>query len=121
VRCVSFAQDRTRFSPCETLTLNIDGKALVTDEVVSAELSVLWETSGKGDTDSGVAFVTKLSCSLSGAPESVTVELPEEPCSYEGPTLKIQWLVRVRMKQSDGLETVEETMFRVGQVGEAEP
>jgi len=60
----------------------------------SVELSVLWETSGKGDTDLGVLqFETITNARGEHAFEA---QLPLLPLTYDGVIVKIGWLVRAR-------------------------
>lgn len=62
------------------------------------ELSVLWQTEGKGDTDLGVVLHRVLAEDGQGATGShdFEVRLPLLPVSYSGTLLKVRWLVRVR-------------------------
>lgn len=59
----------------------------------TVEFSVLWETSGKGDTDMGVVHFAKVT---NRGELAFRVQLPLLPLSYDGTVLTITWLVRVR-------------------------
>jgi hypothetical protein len=69
------------------------------DERRRVELSVLWETSGKGDVDTAAVALRVLS---DGNPATARGErrfeipLPLLPWSYRGELLRIFWYVRVR-------------------------
>lgn len=78
------------------------------------ELSVLWYTEGKGDTDEGVihhetcAENTQIDAARAF---SFRVTLPEAPWSYDGKIVKIRWVVRVRIKPENGAELAAEERF----------
>ena len=86
------------------------------DESKKVELSVLWETEGKGDTDIGVIFYRVL-CDgdpVAGAEEhAFEVDLPALPLSYQGHLLKIGWRVRVRRLRGLGDDTVVDAPFQL--------
>lgn len=71
------------------------------DEGRKVELSVLWETEGKGDTDIGVVLHRVLHEGGEGSPGAtgtcdLDVVLPLLPVTFAGTLLKLRWLVRVR-------------------------
>ncbi len=68
------------------------------DEGRKVELSVLWQTEGKGDADIGVVFHRVLSEGGEGARGTypLDVTLPLLPVTFAGTLLKIRWWVRVR-------------------------
>lgn len=63
----------------------------------SVELSVVWETSGKGDTDLGVLHFETVTNAR--GEHAFVVQLPLLPLSYDGVIVKIGWLVRARRGQ----------------------
>ncbi len=67
----------------------------------TTELSILWETSGKGDTDIGVVHFAKIE---NRGEHRFKVQLPLLPLNYVGRILVIGWFVRVRR----GDQTVDE-------------
>ncbi len=69
------------------------------DEKRKVELSVIWETEGKGDTDVGVVFYRVLAngdATAGTAEYAFEAQLPLLPLSYRGHLVKIVWRVRVR-------------------------
>jgi hypothetical protein len=65
------------------------------------ELSVLWETEGKGDTDRGVVHFAVLADgdpSAARREHAFEVRLPLMPVTYDGVLLRIRWCVRVRRR-----------------------
>lgn len=84
--------------------------------VKRVELSVLWYTMGKGDTDEGVIhFATVAENEEIDARRAFTfsVTLPEAPWSYDGKIVKILWAVRVRVFPKNGKEISTEEGFRL--------
>jgi hypothetical protein len=84
------------------------------EELPSAEVSVRFETSGRGDTDEGVVLLESLAGG--GATElsrSYAVRMPLVPPSYEGKNLKVDWMVRVRVLKPLGEDMVVDTPFTV--------
>lgn len=86
------------------------------DEKRAVELSVLWETSGKGDTDQGVVLHQVL---VDGDPDRARADhrfraaLPLLPLTYDGNLIKIRWLVRVRRRTALGPDEIFDTEFVV--------
>lgn len=84
------------------------------DEKHRVELSVLWETEGKGDTDRGVILFRALA---DGDPAAASAEhafetpLPVLPLTYDGKLIKIRWLVRVRRYVTFGDDMIFEEPF----------
>ncbi|WP_437783784.1 hypothetical protein [Sorangium sp. So ce1097] len=63
------------------------------------ELSVLWQTEGKGSTDTGIAHAEVLTKGQQEPPAEgfpFRARLPLLPRSYRGDLIEIRWLVRVR-------------------------
>lgn len=75
------------------------------------ELSVLWETSGKGTSDLGVLHHEVLPA---GGEHAFEVSLPLLPLSYDGTLIKVTWLVRVRRLVTLGEDLVTDDVFTVG-------
>ena len=66
-------------------------------------LELLWQTSGRGDTDSEVASRTVLTegAELHGRHEfPVRLEVPLAPFSYDGHLIKVRWVARVRVDRA---------------------
>ncbi|MBK7583738.1 MAG: hypothetical protein IPI67_26530 [Myxococcales bacterium] len=90
---------------------------LAGQEERKVELTVMWMTDGKGNTDLEVALFRVLS---DGAGDAATgshrfeVNLPLLPVSYTGTLLKLRWLVSVRRQAPLGGDQIEEKDFLVG-------
>ena len=85
----------------------------------SAELSVLWYTTGAGIEELGVAHYEGREA-IDGddlalySSRGFSVRLPLSPCSYLGKLVKIRWAARVRLRYADGEEVVRELPFSLG-------
>ncbi|MEM9364907.1 MAG: hypothetical protein AAGD07_02850 [Planctomycetota bacterium] len=86
------------------------------DALQSVEVSILWQTTGKGDEDFSVHHfrryhleeLTEIGLESSHPVSSL---LPVTPLSYRGHLIEIGWLVRTRVFMSDGREIVAEQPF----------
>lgn len=89
---------------------------VITDQISSVELTVLWRTEGKGDEDMTIIDYHLLSRQKEdwinpNNPVKIDTPLPFSPLSYEGTIIKIRWTVRVRMTLVSGEEIVSERVF----------
>jgi hypothetical protein len=89
--------------------------------VRSAELSVLWYTTGKGDEDMAVHHFERLVDEAARpldlrVPRRFATTLPASPFSYDGHIVKVCWCVRLRLFLTSGQETVAEAPFHLGNV-----
>lgn len=122
--------------PRLTLTLDQDGEALFPGETLSGsysiasiepefvravELSVLWQTEGKGDENLGVHYFWRRE-PREGLDDIVTgnwsTVLPLSPLSYHGVLFRIYWLVRLRVFVR-GKDFSEERLFQLGSLPRA--
>ena len=89
---------------------------VITDQIVSVELTVFWHTEGKGDEDLTIIDYQLLSRRKEdwinpNTPIKIETTLPLSPLSYEGTLIKIRWVVRVCMTLDSGKEIVSERVF----------
>jgi hypothetical protein len=87
----------------------------------AVELSVLWYTAGKGEEDMAVHHFERIVDEPARpldlrVPRRFATAMPPSPLSYDGVIVKICWCVRVRVFFAQGLETVSESPFRLGNV-----
>jgi hypothetical protein len=85
----------------------------------AVEVSVLWYTEGKGESDLSVQWFLRheasdVSFSLLTEPQQFRMRLPDGPLSYDGLIVKIKWCVRVRVFPAWGREVVVEEAFVLG-------
>jgi hypothetical protein len=80
------------------------------EESNPVELSVLWETAGKGDTDLGIVLFRRLEGRGSFPFEA---PLPLLPLSYDGGLISISWLVRVRRLRTMSADEVVDEGFKM--------
>jgi hypothetical protein len=86
------------------------------DSLTAIEISVLWYTEGKGDTDLHVHHFQRLEeeqIRRSGLADehSLACLLPPTPLSYHGRLIRLRWCVRMRLFLTDGREIVTEQPF----------
>ena len=107
------------YFPGETISgsyfLN-DARGTTIDAV---EISIVWQTEGKGNEDCGVHAFWRLSSQEGDwidplQPGRFSAVLPPSPLSYEGNLIKIRWRVRVRAFLANGKQLVDEIGFRLG-------
>jgi len=88
-------------------------------KVHSFEASVVWFTTGKGDTDIGVHFFERrLTRSLPDGflkqVQRLSTVLPLTPLSYSGRIVQVSWSVRIRLFLDDNSQFTEDAPFRLG-------
>ena len=86
------------------------------DSLTAIEISVLWYTEGKGDTDLYVHHFERLEVEQirrSGLADEqlLACMLPATPLSYHGRLIRLRWCVRLRLFLSDGREIVTDQPF----------
>lgn len=107
------------YFPGETLSGRYYLNEICEAPISAVEISVLWQTDGKGSEDVGAHAFWRLS-SQNGdwidptQPGRFQVVLPKSPLTYDGNLIKIRWSVRVRVFLSNGRQYVDETPFRLG-------
>jgi hypothetical protein len=107
---VEFANGSSRIPAGSMLDGTIQWSVPPTSGTVSGEITVLWQTEGKGDTDRGIVHFEEVS-GVDTNRIALHVKLPLLPLTYQGKLLKIHWLVRVRMKPERGPEAVKDATF----------
>lgn len=107
--------ERATYAPGSVLRGRVALEAVPGEPARKVELSVLWETEGKGNTDRGVVLYRLLSDGhASGSSEhAFEATLPALPLSYDGHLVKIGWRVRVRVLALLGDDGVFEEPFRL--------
>jgi hypothetical protein len=86
------------------------------DSLSAIEVSVLWYTEGKGDTDFHVHHFQRFDeeqIRSAGLADSQPLEcdLPATPLSYHGRLIRVKWCVRMRLFMRDGREIVADQPF----------
>ena len=106
--------ERKAYAPGETLRATVRLAPPAGDERRRVEVSVLWETSGKGDTDLGVVLHRVLADGDAAAARGehrVEATLPALPLSYAGQLVKLGWFVRVRRLALLGVDDTFDAPF----------
>jgi hypothetical protein len=107
------------YFPGETLAGSYFLDELGDVSISAVEVSVLWQTEGKGNSDFGIHDFWRRSVADGDwidnrTPGRFHTTLPNSPLSYDGELIKIYWLVRVRVFTEDGREFIDEHAFRLG-------
>lgn len=117
---LSIHLDRERYEPGDILVAEWSlrrGTATRDNPIKSWEMSVLWSTLGKGETDIGVHFFERrnnASTESINSPHRLSTVLPASPLSYDGQIFSICWFVRVRLFLQDGQTFTEDYVFQLG-------
>jgi hypothetical protein len=107
------------FAAGDELVAEYQIDAIEPADIQAVEVSVLWQSEGKGEEDIGVHFFERR---LPGDAEDgdlrpmrrVRTRLPNSPLSYRGAILSIRWCVRLRLFLRRGREYVMEQPFNLG-------
>lgn len=118
---IHFDGNGRAYQPDEILQGEYRLHSIWADEIKAVEVSVLWQSSGKGDEDMAVHDFQRIVADGGrrlgpGRPGRFSTKLPRSPMSYHGAIVKLRWCVRVRVFLSGGREVVGEKPFRLGQV-----
>lgn len=117
---ISIAMDdpHRHYQPGDRLACDYQVDAVAAEAIVAIESSVLWLTSGKGDEDLGVHFFLRRQASEAEIDlralfrfESV---LPNSPLSYNGSSIKIHWLIRIKVFLDGDREVCQDLGFQLG-------
>lgn len=109
------------YQPGETLSGEYRLSGVSQEELSAVEVSVVWYTDGKGDSDMAVHDFRRLAV-VDGdlidprQPGRFSTVLPNSPLSYDGAIFKLCWCVRVRVFLAQGKELFHELPFRLGMV-----
>jgi hypothetical protein len=114
--------DRPRaYQPGDVLTGRFAVEGFPPGDVRAIEVSVLWQTEGKGEEDLSIHYFERIE-PQDGAPIDLhqprrfSTMLPNSPLSYDGLIVKVSWRVRVRVFVLRGRELTDEVMFQLGNV-----
>jgi len=113
--------ERHQYDPGDVLAGGYQIDIESAHDLRAIELSVMWYTDGKGDSDMSVhyferrvaedpAFVELIH------PQAFATPLPDGPLSYNGVIVKVKWCVRLRIFPALGREVVVDYPFRLGDV-----
>ena len=118
---IQIQADRPCFHPGEVIECDYQIDAVLPEELVAVEASVLWYTEGKGGEDMGVHyFERRLPSDAEGDLRQwrrFQTALPNSPLTYDGSLIRVLWCVRVRAMLKQGKQFCFEHPFRLGRVG----
>ena len=113
---VTLCRDDATYEGGRELTATWRVSRVTLDSLSAIEISVLWYTEGKGDTDLHVHHFERLDeadirrCGLTDE-QTLCCLLPATPLSYHGRLIRLNWCVRMRLFLSDGREIVTDQPF----------
>src|SRR5678816_697189 len=110
---------RRNYAAGDELVAEYQFDAVLPDEILAVEASVLWYTEGKGEEDMGVHFFERRLPSDAEDGDlrplcRFRTTLPCSPLSYSGAIFTIRWCVRVRLflrREAGGIECAESLVF----------
>ncbi len=114
--------DRPRaYQPGDLLAGRLGVEGIPPGEVRAVEISVLWQTEGKGDEDLSIHYFERIEPQDGSPidlhqPRRFSTVLPNSPLSYDGLIVKIGWRVRARVFLVRGKELSDELAFHLGNV-----
>ena len=108
-----------RLEPLELLEFEYSLRRVEFADVDRLEVSVVWQTEGKGSEDFGVHYFeslngAELARAFEDGPKSVSTTLPANPLTYSGHLLSIKWCIRLRLYMNDNREIAAEQPFYLG-------
>ncbi len=114
------------YQPGETLSGEYRLEGISRRDLEGLEVSVLWRTEGKGETDTGTHALWRYATELGDwldprQPGRFSTVLPAGPLSYQGAIVKILWLVRIRVFLHRQKPLTVETPFQLGEVRSVGP
>jgi hypothetical protein len=87
------ADDRTAFEPAETIA--VEAQWELDSEPESLEVRLVWNTSGKGDTDIGVEKTIQIDAPGLVETRRLDVDLPAAPYSFSGKYVSLVWALEL--------------------------
>lgn len=105
---------RTAFYPRETIAGDVSWQA--DSPPHSAELRLLWSTSGRGLTDTGTVETIPFPNPQAVETRSFTFTLPEGPYSFGGTLITLSWSLELVLQPGDYSQNVDITVAPGGQV-----
>lgn len=87
------ADGRTTFEPSETIA--VEAQWHLDAEPEALEMRLVWNTSGKGDTDIGVEKTVSLDSPGLAESRSLQVKLPAAPYSFSGKYVSLIWALEL--------------------------
>lgn len=102
------ADGRTAFEPAETIAVEAEWEFDVEPE--SLEVRLVWNTSGKGDTDIGVEKTVAIDSPGLAESRRLDVQLPPAPYSFSGKYVSLIWALELVAQASDESARTEITI-----------
>ena len=105
---IKLADERTAFSPGETIDGNVSWELDAMPQ--RAELQLIWNTQGKGTTDIEVVRTVPFHQPQASDIRHFTMQLPESPYTFSGQLISLIWNLELNIEPGDRSEAVEITI-----------
>lgn len=105
---IKLADGRTAFEPAETIAVEAEWE--LDAEPEAFELRVVWNTSGKGDTDIGIEKTIPIDSPGLAESRRLDVQLPPAPYSFSGKYVSLIWALELVAQPSDESARTEITI-----------
>ena len=102
---IHITDQRTAFSPHETVTGQVSWQLDVPPK--SAELRLVWSTSGRGISDGSVVQAVPFAAPQPTESRPFTITLPDAPYSFSGSLISLTWVLELVIGSGDLVESVE--------------
>jgi hypothetical protein len=103
---------RTTFAPHETVTGTVSWALEAVPQ--SAELQLLWRTSGRGSAEESLVETVPFATPQANESRPFTITLPDAPYSFSGSLITLTWWLEAVLEPGGHCEGVEITMAPEG-------
>ena len=105
---IQITDQRTAFSPGETVTGKVTWQ--LDSPPGSAELRLVWSTSGRGITDFDIVQTVPFSDPQSSDTRPFTLTLPDAPYSFSGTLITLVWTLELEIEPGKVTNSVPITL-----------
>ncbi|HSI11094.1 MAG TPA: hypothetical protein VK961_03580 [Chthoniobacter sp.] len=110
---IQIRDQQTAFSPRETIIGEVSWQVDVPPK--SAELRLLWSTTGRGSADVGMVETVPFSNPQATETRPFAVKLPDGPYSFSGALITLTWALELAIDPGDHSTSVEFVVAPEGQ------
>src|SRR4051794_14580623 len=93
---ITLAENRTAFSPCETISGTVAWELDTPPEEVT--LNLVWSTQGKGTTDIEIVQTIPFEHPQVRDTRPFTIKLPDSPYSFSGQLISLLWNLELNIE-----------------------
>jgi len=104
---IKLSDNRTAFKPCEKISGRAEWQLENNPEAL--ELSLFWQTEGKGTKDSGIAETIRFDNPGSVGSRIFSLRLPSGPYSFSGKLISIIW--NLELAEAKGKDAIQKSII----------